>query len=134
MHIPWGELELLFAIADSGSLSAAAKALRVTRPTVSRRLADLEAEASVSRSSPRHVDGTDPDAPFGERMVEPARRPMAESASEVERVEVGRERRSPHGVVRITGAARARLSSSWPRSPPTCARGCPRSASRSSRR
>jgi DNA-binding transcriptional LysR family regulator len=43
MHIPWSELELLLAVARAGSLSGAAKALQVTQPTVSRRLAELEA-------------------------------------------------------------------------------------------
>jgi DNA-binding transcriptional LysR family regulator len=98
MHIHWSELELLLAVARAGSLSGAAKALQVTQPTVSRRLAELEAQLGEPLFV-RTVDGTTPTA-FGERMLEPARR-MAESAADVEHVASGAEA-SPRGVVRVT--------------------------------
>ncbi|MCW5807929.1 MAG: LysR family transcriptional regulator, partial [Deltaproteobacteria bacterium] len=78
MHIPWNDVELVVAVAETGSLSAAARRLQLTQPTVSRRLAELEAglgEALFVRA----VDGTTP-TPFGERLLEPARR-MAECAA-----------------------------------------------------
>jgi DNA-binding transcriptional LysR family regulator len=98
MHIPWSEVELLLAIARAGSLSGAAKALQVTQPTVSRRLAELEALLGEPLFV-RTVDGTTPTA-FGERMLEPARR-MAESAGDVALVASGADA-SPRGAVRVT--------------------------------
>lgn len=98
MDIPWNEVELFLAIAETGSLSAAAKRLRTTQPTVSRRLAELEAglgEALFTRA----VDGTTPTS-FGERLI-PAARRMAEAAGEVHRVASGAEA-TPRGVVRVT--------------------------------
>jgi DNA-binding transcriptional LysR family regulator len=98
VHIPWGDLELFLAISESGSLSAAAKILKVTQPTVSRRLADLEgvlAEPLFTRS----VEGVALTA-FGERMIVSARR-MAESAGDAERAASGREV-TPKGTVRVT--------------------------------
>jgi DNA-binding transcriptional LysR family regulator len=98
MHISWNDVELLLAVAETGSVSAAAKRLKTTQPTVSRRLSDLEAglgEALFTRS----VEGTTPTS-FGERML-PAARRMAEAAGEVGRVAAGAES-TPKGVVRVT--------------------------------
>jgi DNA-binding transcriptional LysR family regulator len=98
VHIPWSEVQLVVAIADTGSLSKAAGALRITQPTVSRRLADLEA-ALGEPLFVRTVEGTSPTA-FGERLLEPARR-MAEHAGELERLAASVET-LPRGVVRLT--------------------------------
>jgi DNA-binding transcriptional LysR family regulator len=98
MHIPWSEVQLFLAVSEEGSLSAAAKILQVTQPTVSRRLAELEADLGEPLFV-RRVDGTSLTS-FGERLLEPARR-MAECAGEVQRVASGAEA-SPRGVVRIT--------------------------------
>jgi DNA-binding transcriptional LysR family regulator len=98
MHIPWSEVQLFLAVAESGSLSAAAKVLQVTQPTVSRRLAELEAQLGEPLFA-RSAEGVSLTA-FGERMVVPARR-MAECAGEVERTASGAES-SPKGVVRVT--------------------------------
>ena len=98
MHVPWGEVQLFLAVADAGSLSRAARALRVTQPTVSRRLAELEAGLGEPLFA-RSVDGATLTS-FGERMLEPARR-MAESAADVERVAEGADAR-PGGIVRVT--------------------------------
>jgi len=98
MDIPWDDARLFLGIAETGSLSKAARRLRVAQPTVSRRLAELEArlgEALFSRS----VEGASLTS-FGERLVEPARR-MAESAADLERAAERREV-APAGVVRIT--------------------------------
>jgi len=100
VHIPWDEVELFLAVADAGSVSAAAKLLKTTQPTVSRRLADLE----VALGEPlfaRSVEGTTPTS-FGERML-PAARRMAEAAGEVERVASGAAA-TPKGVVRVTAS------------------------------
>ena len=47
-HIPWDDLQVFLAVAESGSLSAAAKRLRLTQPTVSRRVAELESTLGES--------------------------------------------------------------------------------------
>ncbi|HEX4446060.1 MAG TPA: LysR family transcriptional regulator [Polyangiaceae bacterium] len=98
MHIPWSEVQLFLAIAESRSLSAAARTLRVAQPTVSRKLADLEAMLGEPLFV-RSVEGVALTS-FGERMLAPARR-MAECAGEVERAASGAEAR-PKGVVRVT--------------------------------
>jgi len=99
MHaLPWADLELFLAISQAGSLSAAAQTLRVTQPTVSRRLAELEAQLGEPLFA-RTVDGTSLTS-FGERMLEPARR-MAECARDAQVVASGAEP-GPRGVVRVT--------------------------------
>ncbi len=55
MHVEWNDLQVLIAVADAGSLSAAAKRLRVTQPTVSRRLAELEAAVGRAADPDRAV-------------------------------------------------------------------------------
>jgi DNA-binding transcriptional LysR family regulator len=98
MHIPWSEVQLFLAVSEAGSVSGAAKVLQVTQPTVSRRLAELEADLGEPLFT-RRVDGTSLTS-FGERLLEPARR-MADCAGEVQRVASGAEA-NPRGVVRIT--------------------------------
>ena len=93
-------MQLFLAVAESGSVTAAARKLRITQPTASRRLLDLEASIGeplfVRGASGAHLTS------FGERMLEPARR-MAEWAGETERV-AARAQTAPTGVVRITAA------------------------------
>ncbi len=98
MNIPWDDVQLFLAVVEAGSLSGAARRLRVAQPTISRRLADMEARLGEPLFQ-RAVEGTKL-LPFGERLVEPARR-MAEWATELERVTEQRDP-EPSGVVRIT--------------------------------
>jgi DNA-binding transcriptional LysR family regulator len=98
MHIPWNDLQLFLTVAETGSLSAAAKRLRITQPTVSRRLAELESTLGEPLFV-RSVDGAALTS-FAERLVEPARR-MAEWSAEIDRA-VERGDTKPRGVVRIT--------------------------------
>src|SRR5690606_5110814 len=98
MHIPWDEVQLFLAVAESRSLTAAARRLRITQPTARRRLAQLESVLG-ERLFVRSVEGVTP-TPFAERMLEPARR-MAEWAGEVDRA-AARAESSPRGAVRIT--------------------------------
>lgn len=100
MNASWSEIELFLAIAETGSLSAAAKRLRTTQPTVSRRLAELEASLGEPLFA-RSIDGTTPTS-FGERML-PAARRMAEAAAEVQRAASGAAA-TPNGVVRVSAA------------------------------
>lgn len=88
------------AVAEAGSVSAAAKRLRTTQPTVSRRLAGLEAGLGEPLFA-RSVEGMRPTS-FGERML-PAARRMAEAAGELERIASVAES-TPKGVVRVTAS------------------------------
>jgi DNA-binding transcriptional LysR family regulator len=97
MDIPWDDVRLFLAVAETGSLSAAARLLRVGQPTMSRRLAQLEAmlgEALFRRS----VQGVALTG-AGERLLEPARK-MAEWAGEIGRA-AQKSDPAPHGVVRV---------------------------------
>jgi len=98
VNIPWAELELFLAISEAKSLSKAARILKVTQPTVSRRLAELETLLGESLFV-RSVEGVTPTA-FGESLLLPARR-MAESAAELERT-ASKMAPTPTGIVRIT--------------------------------
>ncbi len=98
MHVPWEDVQLFLAIAESKSVTAAARRLRITQPTASRRLLQLESSLG-ERLFVRSVEGVTL-TPFGERLLEPARR-MAEWAGEVDRA-AARAETSPRGVVRIT--------------------------------
>jgi DNA-binding transcriptional LysR family regulator len=100
MHIPWDDLRIFLAVAESGSLSAASKRLRVTQPTVSRRVAALEAELGEPLFL-RSLGGVSITS-YGERLLEPARR-MAEWASEVDSAAERRDAK-PSGLVRVTAA------------------------------
>ena len=61
MDIAWNDLRLFLAVAETGSLSGAARKLRVGQPTVTRRLASLDAD--------RHQSGPDSYVQNGIRYV-----------------------------------------------------------------
>ena len=44
MNIPWDDLRLFLSVAEQGSFSAAARALKLGQPTLSRRIAELESQ------------------------------------------------------------------------------------------
>ncbi len=98
VNIPWEDVQLFLAIAETGSLSRAARSLGLTQPTISRRLAELEERVGEPLFE-RAVSGAKLSA-FGERLVEPARR-MAEWAGELERT-LDKAEKKPAGVVRVT--------------------------------
>jgi DNA-binding transcriptional LysR family regulator len=98
MHIPWESVELFLAAADQKSLAKAAKLLRVTQPTVSRRLAELEAIVGESLFV-RSVEGVALTS-AGERLLGPARA-MSAGHAELERLASG-SRAEPTGVVHVT--------------------------------
>jgi len=97
MDIPWDDAQLFLLVAESGSLSAAARRLGMTQPTVSRKLAELE----VALGEPlfdRERTGVSL-TEFGQRLLGPARE-MARWAAELSTNAA--QRPSPRGVVRIT--------------------------------
>lgn len=98
MDIPWDDARLFLAVADAGSVSAAARQLKITQPTASRRIAQLEAglgEPLFVRSA-----GGATLTRFGETLLEPARR-MAEGAGELSRA-AARGETTIEGIVRLT--------------------------------
>ncbi|MBU8897819.1 LysR family transcriptional regulator [Corallococcus sp. H22C18031201] len=98
MDIPWDDVRLFLAVAEAGSVSGAARKLRLGQPTVSRRLADLEYAVGEALFR-RGVSGATLTS-AGERLLGPARR-MAEWAGEVSRAADTADR-EPRGVIRIT--------------------------------
>ncbi|WP_437953500.1 LysR family transcriptional regulator [Sorangium sp. So ce296] len=108
MNISWDDARLFLAVAEAGSLSAAARKLQMTQPTVSRRLAELEAVLGEPLFD-RGVAGAALTA-YGAGLLEPAQR-MADWAAELTRA--AERRHAPAGVVRMTappGVAHAFLA------------------------
>lgn len=97
MDISWDDAQLLLAVAEAGSLTAAARRLGIGQPTASRRVAELETQLNVSLFL-RGRRGTEP-TEDAERLL-PAVRQMARWAAELDRAVAGRER-APHGRVRL---------------------------------
>ncbi len=98
MDIPWEDVRLFLAVAETGSLSGAARRLRIGQPTVSRRLAALEYQLGATLFR-RSVDGASLTS-AGERLLVPAKK-MAEWAGEVGRAAESSDQ-APRGLVRIT--------------------------------
>lgn len=100
MNIPWDDVHLFLAIAETGSVSSAAKRLQLGQPTVSRRLAQLEYLLGypLFRRQPSGASLTS----AGERLLAPARK-MAEWAGEISRAASSADT-SPAGVVRVAAA------------------------------
>jgi DNA-binding transcriptional LysR family regulator len=100
MDIPWEDVRLFLAVAEAGSLSGAARALRLGQPTVTRRLQLLEYALGAALFR-RSASGAKLTA-AGVRLLEPARR-MAEWAGEVGRA-AEKTSEGPAGLVRVTSA------------------------------
>jgi len=98
MDIEWDDARLFLAVAEHGSVSAAARALRFAQPTVSRRLRELE-DALGFPLFERGTSGATLTT-RGERLLEPAKK-MAEWASELARA-AEKKQSKPSGLVRVT--------------------------------
>lgn len=94
----WESLRDFLTVAEQGSLSAAARQLSVSQPTLTRRLAALESTlgADLLVRSPRGVTLT----PLGDTLLQPLRQ-MREAARAVEVAATG-EGRALEGPVRVT--------------------------------
>ena len=103
----WSTLKDFLAVAEIGSLSGAARRLGVSQPTLTRRMAALEADLQTElfRRSPRGLELTD----VGEALLEPARR-MEDEAHAAALAVTGRDR-ALAGLVRIT--ATEGLANEW---------------------
>lgn len=82
MDLPWADLELFLAVAETQSFSAGARRLGITQPTVSRRVAALEEHLGRALFV-RNVEGARL-TPEGERLL-PAAEQMARWAAELRR-------------------------------------------------
>src|SRR4051794_33228225 len=97
MNISWDDLRLFLAVIEAKSFSGAARALRTSQPTVSRRIAALEDEVGESLLE-RSAGGVTPTG-AGSALL-PAARQMADWAAEAARA-AGGGRSAIEGVVRI---------------------------------
>ena len=94
----WSDLKYVVALADAGSMVAAARALGVEHTTVSRRIAALERDLGV-RLFMRTADGQCPTS-AGEAAIATGRA-LQKSILELERAIAGTDDR-PAGTVRLT--------------------------------
>ncbi|MEL6205159.1 MAG: LysR family transcriptional regulator [Pseudomonadota bacterium] len=96
----WNQARSLLAVAEEGSLSAAATALKVTQPTITRQLAALEADLGVTLfdRTGRSVSLT----PAGLDLLEHVRT-MADGASLVSMAASGNSQ-AIDGLVRVTAS------------------------------
>jgi DNA-binding transcriptional LysR family regulator len=97
MNLRWDDLRLFLAVHEQGSLSGAARVLKLGQPTLSRRIAELEeivGEALFDRQS----KGASLTA-VGQKLL-PSAQSMAEWANEA-RLSVNKQTNLPEGKVRI---------------------------------
>ena len=97
MNLRWDDLKLFLAVHEQGSLSGAARALKLGQPTLSRRIAELE-EAVGEALFDRQSQGASLTA-AGLKLL-PAAQSMAEWANEAE-LSVKKQTWLPEGKVRI---------------------------------
>jgi DNA-binding transcriptional LysR family regulator len=97
-NMDWSILRDFIAVAETGGLSQAARRLRVSQPTLSRRIAALEAQlkAQLFQRTPRGLSLTD----AGEHVLAGARR-VEEEALAIER-QADAAQQTLTGTVRIT--------------------------------
>lgn len=83
MQFDWDDLRLVIEIAKAGSMTAAARDLKLSQPTLGRRLKDFEDRlgAKIFERFPNHLAVT----PFGSEILESAKR-MEAAAVDVARV------------------------------------------------
>jgi DNA-binding transcriptional LysR family regulator len=96
----WTLIQSFLAVAETGSLSAAARRLRQSQPTLGRHIRLLEAQlrAELFRRVPRGLELTE----AGAQLIAPARA-MAEAAARLARLADGRDT-ALAGTVRITAS------------------------------
>lgn len=97
MNLRWDDMKLFLAVHEHGSLSAAARALKLGQPTLSRRIAELEAAVNEPLFE-RKSQGTRLTA-AGQKLL-PAAQRMAEWANEAA-LNIKKHTHLPEGKVRI---------------------------------
>ena len=99
-HLDWSLVRAFLAVAEEGSLSAAARRLRASQPTLGRQVKAME-EALSAKLFARHARGfvlTD----MGEAIL-PAARAMAAAMNEI-RLAAAQQEDEVTGIVRITAS------------------------------
>ncbi|MEM9971997.1 MAG: LysR family transcriptional regulator [Pseudomonadota bacterium] len=96
----WSLLQSFLAVAETGSLSGAARKLSLSQPTVGRHVQALEAQVGAALFARQARGMALSDA--GARLVEPARR-MAEAAGQLSLTAMG-EGDGASGTVRVTAS------------------------------
>ncbi|WP_417597881.1 LysR family transcriptional regulator [Pararhodobacter oceanensis] len=96
----WTLLQAFLAVADAGSLSAAARATRQSQPTMGRHIKQLEAQLGIAlfRRIPSGLEPTEAALPLVEVALS-----MAENAARLTRMAEGRQE-GLRGTVRITAS------------------------------
>ena len=97
MNLRWDDLKLFLAVHEQGSLSGAARSLKLGQPTLSRRIAELEAAVGEALFD-RQTGGASLTA-AGKKLL-PAAQGMAEWANEAE-LSTKKHTYLPEGKVRI---------------------------------
>jgi DNA-binding transcriptional LysR family regulator len=97
LNLRWDDLKLFLAVHEQGSLSGAARVLKLGQPTLSRRIGELEEEVGEALFE-RQSQGALLTA-AGRRLL-PAAQSMAEWANEAE-LNVSKQTYLPQGKVRI---------------------------------
>ena len=98
--LDWSLVQAFVAVADSGSLSAAAKSLNLTQPTVGRQISAMEDALGLElfQRRPKGMEITD----IGLSLL-PAAQSMSAAANELQMSAAG-SKESPGGTVRITSS------------------------------
>lgn len=99
-QLDWSLMRAFLAVAETGSLSAAARALGTSQPTLGRQVREVEARLGTALFR-RHARGLEP-TETGAALIDPARR-MREAMRDVALTAAGAETRL-EGTVRITAS------------------------------
>lgn len=99
-RLDWSLLEAFLTVAETGSLSAAARRLRASQPTLGRQIKALEAQlgAEVFHRQPKGLEVTE----LGARLIAPVRA-MREASNQVTLAAAGQQT-GMRGTVRITAS------------------------------
>jgi DNA-binding transcriptional LysR family regulator len=105
--LDWSLVQAFLLVAETGSLSAAARALKASQPTLGRQIKAMEAQlgADLFRRQPRGLELTE----TGAALVAPARS-MQEAIRQIEMTAAGREAQL-EGTVRITASVATSINS-----------------------
>jgi DNA-binding transcriptional LysR family regulator len=99
-HLDWSLVQAFLAVAETGSLSAAARQLNASQPTLGRQIREIERQlgAELFRRQPRGLTLTE----TGAAILDPARR-MREAMGQIALTAAGKAARL-EGTVRITAS------------------------------
>lgn len=98
--LDWSLVQSFVAVVEEGSLSAAARALGLTQPTIGRQIGLMEAQLGLSlfRRRPRGMEPTE-----AARQILPSAQAMRDAARDLALAAVG-SAQAPGGTVRITAS------------------------------